>query len=409
MKGIIIIGFNKSPGAYIETQYPPNISSDVGLEPTDLMNIYALHRMRKMKPDYQKIKFKNINIASFYTGFSVQRCIGYADKVVTIILSKDEELTQDYEEVLRRYAYEVLPSINDKLFGEEFVTYYHKLKAGLLRPYKKGMYDDDEIELATTSSGTLSDQVIANVIDSHAIEINDLDFIGQFKELEDDDDLSEIENLREFIKEQEITMNNLAEEMVENNIRQDALESELENLREFLQNQKASIDQLVNTNISLKEKISKLRVTTTNSVDSAQAIEALEDKITELETETGKLKKIISTLETDKKELEEKLRKAQEIIAAVKAVPKEVPIEAEPKPIPKPKTKAQVIAKASKSKDDGIREKWLSMEGKALTTEISKSTMNVIRRLVNPWDIKPSGRTKQDLVDAVVEYIKKNQ
>jgi len=389
LKGILIIGFNKSPGAYIETQYPPNIWSDLGLEPTDLMNIYALHRMRKMKPDYQKVKIKKIDLASFYTGFSVQRCIGYADKVVTIILSKEEELAKDYEDVLRRYAYEVLPSINDSLFGEAFITYYQKLKSGALRPYKKGMYDDETIELATVSSGTLSDQAIANVIESHSIDLGEIDFINQFKELEDEEDLHEIENLREFITEQELIMDTLAEEIVQHNIRQGALEQQVETLTEHYHNQNVRIEELVNTNVSLKEKISKLRVTSTKSVDSAHIIKELEEKNTELEEEISKLNAIVEKLEMASSVVKEPPKKEVKVASNQKQ-----------------KAKAQVIAKAAASKDDSIREKWLSMGIEPLNTEISKSNMNVIRRIVKPWKLKPKGRKKQDLVNATLDFIK---
>ncbi len=47
LKGIMILGFNKSPGAYVDTQYPSEISERLNVKTSDLMNLYALHRMRE--------------------------------------------------------------------------------------------------------------------------------------------------------------------------------------------------------------------------------------------------------------------------------------------------------------------------------------------------------------------------
>jgi len=55
-----------------------------------------------------------------------------------------------------------------------------------------------------------------------------------------------------------------------------------------------------------------------------------------------------------------------------------------------------------------IRKEWLTHHSlEQLDKEIMKIKMNEIRKIVEPWSIKPSGRKKIDLVDAILGYIKK--
>jgi len=340
MKGIIILGFKKSPGAYIEAQYPPNISSDLNIEPPDLMNIYALHRMRQMKPNFQKIKIKKINLASFYTGFSFKHCVGRPDKAITIILAEDEEISNDFEGMLRKYALEVISKIEDVDFGEKFIKYYRLLKRGQLEPYWEEHIEGEGSEIATTSSKELTESEIADIIDDFAIDLDDFNFIEQFEELEGEETKQEIEELRGYLKEQEAIMYNLAEEIIKFTAENQKLEQEVE---------------------ALKEKTSKL--------------------------------------ELDKDNLQNQLKVAQKPIKAAKQVAK--------KPAEKIKLKPKIVAKSkpATSGEEEIREKWLSIDIKQLKDELSKTNMNKIRQITKPWNLKPKGRTKKDLINAVVDYI----
>lgn len=158
MLGIMILGFRRSPGAYLDAQYPPNLSSDLEIEPSDLMNIYALHRMRQTEPNYQRIKLKKVYLASFYTGFSYKQCVGFPDKVIVVILnSQYEELPENFEGQLRRYALEVLQNMNDSFFGEIFVDYYEKLKNGELKPFWEEAAGQQKMEIATISADSLTE------------------------------------------------------------------------------------------------------------------------------------------------------------------------------------------------------------------------------------------------------------
>jgi len=447
----MIIGFRKSPGAYLDAQYPPNISSDLGIEPSDLMNIYALHRMRQTEPNYQRIKLKNVYLASFYTGFSIKHCIGYPDKTITIILNSQHEiLPEDFEGQLRRYALEVLHNMSDSFFGEIFIDYYEKLIKGDLRPYwEEYMEDHQKYEVSTVSTDSLTEDQISDVIDSVAISLDDLDFVGQFEEFIDDDELAEIDRLREYIEEQEIVQQKLAEEILEHTIRKEALETEVKTLREYIQSQNDKIDELVQSNIGLKQenislneeykkikkKISSLHLDKTDDKEKLMITAELEKENKKLKDDILRLNEKIKNLQEDQrnsnKKLEElkskntqfekenklltenseklnkkisslkkQLSQAQKILVPPKK--KEEPTKKGIKAKPKPKIKPKPLLTAE---DEATREQWSSMEIKELEKLLNKTNMNIIRRIIKPWNIKPKGRTKKDLITAVCDYV----
>ncbi|MFX1238140.1 MAG: hypothetical protein ACFFAS_18625 [Promethearchaeota archaeon] len=55
-----------------------------------------------------------------------------------------------------------------------------------------------------------------------------------------------------------------------------------------------------------------------------------------------------------------------------------------------------------------IRNKWLIHKDlNSLTRELNKINMNTLRAIVRPWNVKPIGRKKDDLVNAIIAYIRK--
>ena len=62
----------------------------------------------------------------------------------------------------------------------------------------------------------------------------------------------------------------------------------------------------------------------------------------------------------------------------------------------------------SSAEYETLRKKWLTTENlNELETTLSPMNMNLIRDITRPWNLKPVGRAKKDLVDAVLNYIKK--
>lgn len=74
-------------------------------------------------------------------------------------------------------------------------------------------------------------------------------------------------------------------------------------------------------------------------------------------------------------------------------------------------SKSKVTAKKvipSLSQYDKIRKTWLTIKDlKQLESELNEINMNDIRKIVEPWNIKPSGRYKIDLIAAIIRYIEK--
>ncbi|MFX1340038.1 MAG: hypothetical protein ACFFDK_15615, partial [Promethearchaeota archaeon] len=72
MRGIMVLGFNENFEAFIEAQVPDDLSKNLNLKASDLMNIYTLHRMDKNEPNFFQMEIREFTVASFFTGFSLK-------------------------------------------------------------------------------------------------------------------------------------------------------------------------------------------------------------------------------------------------------------------------------------------------------------------------------------------------
>ncbi|MHA1248608.1 MAG: hypothetical protein ACTSRP_01315 [Candidatus Helarchaeota archaeon] len=78
-------------------------------------------------------------------------------------------------------------------------------------------------------------------------------------------------------------------------------------------------------------------------------------------------------------------------------------LKLEKKSQPKKKSKITTI---TSSDYDEMRNKWLTESDlKELKSKLSNVNMNDIRAIVKPWNIKPKGRKKIDLIQAIIDYI----
>ena len=81
-------------------------------------------------------------------------------------------------------------------------------------------------------------------------------------------------------------------------------------------------------------------------------------------------------------------------------------ISAKPKAKAKPKRKQKVTISANDYPT--YRKKWLtSAYPNQLEPELNSINMNELRRIVGPWRIKPKGRFKKDLIEAIIDYVVK--
>ena len=135
----MILRFNEEFAAFIDAQYPKKLSKTLKIKASDLMNIYTLHRKKMDEPNFFQMEIKDFNVASFFTGFSFKRYVGLPDHAITVIFSPEEmnndNLPKDFEGMLRKIAYELLPLKYDPDFNKILKEYYIILKNGDLEPY----------------------------------------------------------------------------------------------------------------------------------------------------------------------------------------------------------------------------------------------------------------------------------
>lgn len=78
---------------------------------------------------------------------------------------------------------------------------------------------------------------------------------------------------------------------------------------------------------------------------------------------------------------------------------------------PKTVSKSKITTKKvipSLSQYDEARKTWLMIKDlKQLESELNEINMNDIRKIVKPWNIKPSSRYKIDLIAAIIRYIER--
>ncbi|MHA1376680.1 MAG: hypothetical protein ACTSR7_20555 [Promethearchaeota archaeon] len=135
MKGIIIIGFNDSK-AYIDKQFPINVAEFLKISPQILKELSEHHLKKKMEPNYLEVMLEDdINVASFYSGFSFRHYVGTPNFAIVVFLSEDDVLPIDFEGMMRRISYELLPKREALNFDDILGRYYEMLKSEELTPY----------------------------------------------------------------------------------------------------------------------------------------------------------------------------------------------------------------------------------------------------------------------------------
>ena len=136
MKGIIILGFEKYSKTRIDTQFPSNICEFLGVTTETLKGLVEHHMNKKMEPNYIELTLQDeVNVASFYSGFSFRHYVGNPNFAVCIFLSQDDILPDEFEGMMRRIAHELLPKREALNFDDILRQYYEMLKKEELLPY----------------------------------------------------------------------------------------------------------------------------------------------------------------------------------------------------------------------------------------------------------------------------------
>ncbi len=146
MEGIIIIRYDETSGPRVDFQYPSDIIKKLKLKDSALVSLYEQHVKRRMGPNFlhKKIK-KRVYVASFFTGFANKYHVGKPNYVLTIILSENDEVSKDFEGMVRRIAHELLPKRGEPTFIDLFVDYYELLEKRELGPYWDAINEMDDL------------------------------------------------------------------------------------------------------------------------------------------------------------------------------------------------------------------------------------------------------------------------
>ncbi len=299
----MVLGFNENFEAFIEAQFPNDLSESYNLKASDLMNIYTLHRMEKNGPNFFQMEIREFTVASFFTGFSLKHYVGRPDYAITIFFS-NEEMTQDsslidydFEGKLRKIAYDILPKRGETNFTGLLEDYYGKLENQQIEPYWDE-YNEDEISkfvpLPTEGS---SDEITTevnpiNLAHMNNPQTNENDKEQNYYKLENEVLKTEIESLEMLLKEktEKITELSQSQNMSEGPDTAD-WKSKYEKLEEYNQILTENVDKLTELNSKYDEEIKRF---TNNKTELQKKMDSKETLINEL---TRKLEKTTKELE----------------------------------------------------------------------------------------------------------------
>ena len=136
LKGIFILGFNDKSEAYIETQFPSNNCEFLGITSEFLKGLVKIHMDKKMEPHFAEVLLDtDVNVASFYSGFSFRHYVGKPNFAICVFLSQENVSNTELEGRLRRIAHELLPKREALNFDDILGQYYDMLKKDELSTY----------------------------------------------------------------------------------------------------------------------------------------------------------------------------------------------------------------------------------------------------------------------------------
>ncbi|MFX1556687.1 MAG: hypothetical protein ACFFC9_05495 [Promethearchaeota archaeon] len=269
MKGIIILGFKKGFEPYIDTQFPSNICEFLNVTPKDLHRLSDEHMNRKMEPNFLDMQIKeNVNVASFYSGFTFRHYVGKPDFAITVFLSDDDKTSENFEGMIRRIAHELLPKREALNFDDILGQYYEMMKNEELSSYweeiiegettilegkenesvEEAKIEEKEQELESEKDTELTDSTLEidietlkaenvelkHILDEKATKIREL--TQKYTELssEKKNYMEEIETLKSEISEQYIKLEKWSQQMADLNENNAKLLEEVKTLTEDL-------------------------------------------------------------------------------------------------------------------------------------------------------------------------------
>ena len=370
MKGITIIAYTKSPGAYIESEYPPKLTASLQFEPADVMNLYALIRGKDMFPKFMIATIKGILIAAFYSGFDFRHYIGRPDYVVAIFLDKGEN-ADSLENQLRQLARDLLPRREEEMFPEILQEAFKDLQAGLIRgigpeeeikepdAYQRAKISEREImkgkdgEIGRVENPQATERGVGQLLAQSLEEIT-----TQFKSMELEEYKNRVKNLEDQLKKKETELRELKEKLVtqmegatvpkineivaqlrseydilitqkeeeinqwkakvaELNERAHIAEASIRSMNEIVMQTQNELQEQGRTIGKLRKKIEEYEASQSGNSAKEQELKALQEKVRQLTNEITENKNIIKAMEGKIQEKDLEIDKLKQATAAV--------------------------------------------------------------------------------------------
>jgi len=329
LKGIIIIGYNEESKVFIDKQFPSNIAEFLKISPQILKELSDHHFKKKMEPNYLEVKLEgDINVASFYSGFSFRHYVGTPNFTVVVFLSDDDILSINFEGMMRRISHELLPKREALNFDDILGKYYTMLKNEELSPYweeiiegerslierelkknedgQKTKEEDGQIEKSVKdklekdevkSDLVIKNSELENLLTEKKGKIRELSI--KYTDLASQNALNEeeIDTLKNEISEQYIKLEKWSQQMAELNENNSKLMTEVNKLTEKLNEKEkklteneATLSQLKNESLEIKD-IEKEAENILQGMEDLKNINfGLHSEIKSLETQNAMLK-----------------------------------------------------------------------------------------------------------------------
>ena len=322
MKGILIIGFSKVTGSYIDVQYPENIHRKLEVKPSILLSLLEENREKNVTPNFsQMVIKKDLSAAYFYTGSLNERFVGRPDYVIVVLMAEDEILPKNIEGMIRRLAHELLPQRGKLTFNALFADYFELLRKAELGPYWKESIqrEGDEIESVLVNGKEMESTELkapeppfTKETDTETKSKNQAKAAHEVSNIDE-----EINDLKQELVEKNEKIENWGAEFADLNENNANLMKKIKDLNEKINQQAQEIESKTEDMENFKEEIKK-------HSEQAQELEKRDKEINELKEcledasslpkeideksqEINDLKNNIENLSNEKAELETRL------------------------------------------------------------------------------------------------------
>ncbi|MFX0059246.1 MAG: hypothetical protein ACFE85_00055 [Candidatus Hodarchaeota archaeon] len=312
MKGIIILGFKKGFEPFIDTQFPSNICEFLAVTPKVLQSLTDEHMKRKMEPNFLDMKIKeDVSVASFYTGFTFRHYVGKPDFAITIFVSDDDNITNDFEGMVRRIAHELLPKREALNFDDILGQYYEMLKNRELSSYWEEIIEGESTIIEVKHNELVEQESIEekegeSIVESEEItESLELDLNTELETLK-----TKNAELQDLLDEKSGKIRELTQKYTEIASEKNSYQEEIEALKGEISEQYIKLEKWSQQMADLNENNAKLLDEIREMADD---LSNKDQKLSEKEKEIENLKKNLKGAEDREGEAEKLLQKIEDL------------------------------------------------------------------------------------------------